>query len=69
MLDVLLVDAVAVGWAGAGDVSIVSMMPAKAENESVSVKTIVAIVSLSCSLNSSSSVRAAKPAPSLLPAV
>ncbi len=57
VLDVLLVVAdvvpispatVAVDGVGAGDVSVVPISPAKAENESASVNIIVAIVSLRC---------------------
>ena len=46
VLDVLV--AVAVDCVGAGDVSMVPISPAKAENESASVKTVVAAISLSC---------------------
>ncbi len=57
VLDVLLVvadvvpispAAVAVDWAVACDVKVVNISPAKAENESVSIKIVAAIVSLSC---------------------
>ena len=40
--------AVAVDCVGAGDISVVPISPAKAENESASVKTVADAVSLSC---------------------
>jgi len=57
VLDVLLVVAdvvpispaiVAVDCAGAGDVSVVPISPAKTDNESASVKIVAAVMSLRC---------------------